>query len=78
METVGGISRITVTVLDDEGQTTFVIVHTKLFAPLLKPVTFVEALFEFVTEPVPVATDQIPEPIVGVFAFNVAVVAHKV
>ena len=78
METVGGISLVIVTVLDDEGQVPFEIVHTKRLIPLLKPVTDVEAVFALVTEPVPVITDQMPVPVVGVFANKVVDEAHKV
>jgi hypothetical protein len=77
-EIVGGISRVIVTVLDDEGQVPFEIVHTKRLIPLLKPVTDEEAVFILVTEPVPVPTDQTPVPVVGVFADSIAEEAHKV
>jgi len=77
-DNVGGISRITVTVLVDAGQTPFEIVHTNLFVPLLKPVT---GLFEeagLTTEAVPVTTVHTAVPVTGVLALRVAVLAHTV
>jgi hypothetical protein len=71
LETVGGISLVTVTVLLDEGQTPLEIVQTNLLIPLLNPVTVVEALAGVVTEPVPVMTDHKPVPAVGVLAAKV-------
>ena len=49
-----------------------VIVHSKIFVPSVNPVTVVFALVEDVTTPPPVNTDQVPIPVVGVLAANVA------
>jgi len=50
-----------------------VILHCKTFVPSVNPVTVVFALVEEVTTPPPVNTDQVPVPVVGVLAANVAV-----
>jgi hypothetical protein len=49
-----------------------VIVHCNMFAPSVRPVTVVLAEVELVTTPPPVNTDQVPTPVVGVFAVKVA------
>jgi len=49
-----------------------VIVHCNMFVPNVNPVTVVFALVEDVTTPPPVNTDQVPVPVVGVLAANVA------
>ena len=62
-----------VIVLDvDEQVPADVIDHCKTFVPSVNPVTVVLALVEFVTTPPPVNTDQVPTPVVGVLAANVA------
>jgi hypothetical protein len=75
---VGGKSLVIVTVLEEDGQVPFEMVHTKSLGPLLKPLTVVEDALELVTEPVPLITDQIPIPVVGVFAVNVVEEAQMV
>ena len=55
------------------GQVPFVIVHTNVFTPVVKPVTPLVGLVGVVTTPVPAVTVQSPVPTVGVLAANVAV-----
>ena len=55
------------------GQVPFVIVHTKVFTPVVKPVTPLVGLVGVVTDPVPAVTVHSPVPTVGVFAAKVAV-----
>ena len=50
-----------------------VIVHTKVFTPMLKPVTPDVGLVGVVTVAVPAVTVHAPVPIAGVFAAKVAV-----
>jgi hypothetical protein len=52
------------------------IVHLKVLAPLLKPLTVEVGLLVLEKLPVPLTTDQAPVPIVAVLAASVAVVAH--
>ena len=59
-------------------QVPFVIVHTKVFTPVVKPVTPLLGLFAVVTTPVPAITVQAPVPTVGVLAAKVAVGAQIV
>ena len=60
------------------GQVPFVIVHTNVFTPVVKPVTPELGLVGVVTVAVPAVTVQSPVPIVGTFAANVAVAEHIV
>ena len=60
------------------GQVPFVIVHTKVFTPVVNPVTPDVGLVGVVTTPVPAVTVQSPVPTVGAFAANVAVAEHIV
>ena len=48
------------------------IVHTKVFTPVVKPVTPLVGLVGVVTTPVPAVTVQTPVPVVAVFAAKVA------
>ena len=59
-------------------QVPLVIVHTKVFTPVVKPVTPLLGLFAVVTTPVPAITVQAPVPTVGVLAAKVAVGAQIV
>ena len=49
-----------------------VMLHCKTFVPKLKLVTVEFAASELVMIPVPVITDQVPVPVVGVLAASVA------
>ena len=55
------------------GQVPLVIVHTKVFTPVVKPVTPLVGLVGVVTVAVPAVTVQTPVPITGVFAAKVDV-----
>ena len=55
------------------GQVPLVIVHTKVFTPVVKPVTPDVGDVGVVTVAVPAVTVHAPVPIVGAFAANVAV-----
>ena len=55
------------------GQVPFVIVHTKVFTPVVNPVTPEVGLVGAVTVAVPAVTVQAPVPTIGVFAAKVAV-----
>ena len=55
------------------GQVPFVIVHTNVFTPVVKPVTPEVGLVGVVTAPVPAVTVQSPVPIAGVLAARVDV-----
>ena len=54
-------------------QVPFVMVHLKVFTPVVKPVTPEFGSFTLVTIAVPAMTVQAPVPISGVFADKVAV-----
>ena len=54
-------------------QVPFVIVHTNVFTPVVKPVTPDVGDVGVVTVAVPAVTVHAPVPVVGVFAANVAV-----
>ena len=68
---VGNTSRVIVIVSLDGGHEPLLIVQTKEFAPILKPVTCDTGLPGAVTEPLPAITVQIPVPTVGEFPANV-------
>ena len=55
------------------GQVPFVIVHTKVFTPVVKPVTPDVGDVGVVTVAVPAVTIQSPVPTTGAFAAKVAV-----
>ena len=59
-------------------QVPLVMVHTKVFTPVVKPVTPLLGLFAVVTTPVPAITVHAPVPMVGVLAAKVAVGAQIV
>ena len=54
-------------------QVPLLIVHTKVFTPVVKPVTLDVGEAGVVTVAVPVVTVQSPVPVVGVFAASVEV-----
>ena len=60
------------------GQVPLVMVHTKVFTPIVKPVTPLVGEVGVVTTPVPAVTVQSPVPTVGVLAAKVAVAAQIV
>ena len=60
------------------GQVPFVIVHTNVFTPVVKPVTPLAGDVGVVTVAVPAVTVQSPVPTTGAFAANVAVAEHIV
>ena len=60
------------------GQVPFVIVHTKVFTPVVNPVTPLVGDVGVVTVAVPAVTVHAPVPVVGVFAASVAVAEHIV
>ena len=59
-------------------QVPLLIVHTKVFSPVVNPVTPLLGLFAVVTTPVPAITVQAPVPTTGVLAAKVAVGAQIV
>ena len=59
-------------------QVPLVIVHTKVFTPVVNPVTPLLGSLAVVTTPVPAITVQAPVPMVGVLAAKVAVGAQIV
>ena len=75
---VGIALTFTETVLVDAGQVPLVIVHTKIFDPVLK--LFTDELFEVgeVIVAPPDKTLHVPVPTKGLFAFNVAVETQRV
>ena len=54
------------------------IVHTKVFTPMLKPVTPDVGLVGVVTVAVPAVTVHAPVPIAGMFAASVAIAEQMV
>ena len=60
------------------GQVPFVIVHTKVFTPVVNPVTPLVGDVRVVTTPVPAVTVHAPVPVVGVFAAKVAIAEQMV
>ena len=78
LDTVGSWSTLMVIASVLGGQVPFVIVHTKVFIPAVKPVTPDVGDVGVVTTPVPAVTVHAPVPIVGAFAANVAVAEHIV
>ena len=77
-DTVGSWSTLMVIASVLGGQVPFVIVHTKVFTPVVKPVTPDVGDVGVVTVAVPAVTVHAPVPIVGAFAANVAVAEHIV
>ena len=59
-------------------QVPLLIDHTKVFTPVVKPVTPLDGEAGIVTNPVPAVTVHAPVPTTGVFAASVAVSAQIV
>ena len=59
-------------------QVPLLIVHTKVFTPVVNPVTPLVGEAGIVTTPVPAVTVHAPVPTTGVFAASVAVSAQIV
>ena len=78
MAVVGLASRITVTVLLEDGQVPLEIVHTKRLIPVTSPFTGLPGAEGLGTEAVPVTTVHSPLPAVGVLAASVADEAQRV
>jgi len=76
LATVGDASRVIVTVSLDEGHVPLLMVHTKVFAPTLNPVTPEVGLPAVVTDALPTITVQAPVPTAGAFPARVALVAQ--
>ena len=72
-DTVGSWSTLIVIVSVLAAQVPLLIVHTKVFTPVVKPVTPLVGDVGVVTTPVPAVTVQTPVPVVGVFAESVDV-----
>jgi hypothetical protein len=75
---VGASSRVMLTVSLVVAQTPLEIIHSKVFAPTLKPVTPEVGEPGEVTAALPARTVQEPVPTDGALPANVAVVAHTV
>ena len=69
-----GTSIIILTVSFVAGHEPLDIVHTRIFVPVVKPVTAELFTLGDVTEAPPETTDHVPVPAAGIFPFNVAVV----
>lgn len=72
-EIVGNESTIITTVSGEFGHVPNAVVQTKVLTPFVKPVTSELLMVLVITEPPPLTTVQIPNPIVGVFPLNIAV-----
>ena len=77
-ETVGNWSTLMVIASVLGGQVPLVIVHTRVFTPVVNPVTPELGLVGMVTTPVPAVTVHAPVPTVGALAAKVAVAEHIV
>ena len=77
-DTVGGVSRKMVMSSVEGVHTPLEMVHRKIFAPKLNPVTPEEGDAGVVTTPVPAMTVHAPVPTIGLFPASVAVVVHNV
>jgi len=69
---VAGSTIIVIVLVVDEQVPALVIVHSKTLVPKLKFVTVEFGASELVIIPVPLMTDQVPVPVVGVLAASVA------
>ena len=77
MAVVGFSSRVIVTVSLESGHTPLLIVHTKVLAPTVNPVTPEVGELGIVTVALPAITVHVPDPTDGVLPARVAVVAHS-
>jgi hypothetical protein len=68
-----GSTVIVIVLVVDEQVPELVILHSKTFVPKLKFVTVEFGASELLKMPVPDITDQVPTPVVGVFAAKAAV-----
>ena len=77
-DAVGGVLRKIVMSSVEGVHTPLEMVHRKIFAPKLNPVTPEEGDVGVVTTPVPAMTVHAPVPTIGLFPASVAVVVHNV
>jgi hypothetical protein len=72
LEIEGGKCRVIEMVSEEKGQMPFTTFHSRRLFPALKLFTEVEGLDATARDPVPVSTDQVPDPIEGLSAARLA------